>query len=567
MMEAAQVRVNIRGMMCSFCTQTIEKALQRKEGVQSCQVNLAHEEALIRYDPRHTDPPDLLRTLERLGYEVWEAGTTPAHRRRIEVRYGELPRLLVAGYVALIVAVSMVLMFALGLRSHAMELILLVVDAAMIFGAGWPILRMSFYALRNRILNQHVLLSYGALGGFAASILALFQPIESFAGLGAMLIFAHVLSGFASSKVKERASASVQRILGLQPLKARVLRDGAETEVLVEEVQPGDRLIVREGEKVPVDGRVLSGASSVDESLVTGESLPVPKQVGDAVIGGTVNQEGLLTVEAERVGDAMFLARVAAYVEEAKVMRPPIVLLADAVLRYYVPAVMLISLGAGVAWLVAGQPLTALFGALSVAVIGYPCALGLATPLALIRGTGLGAEQGVLFRRGVAFQRLPQVTAIAFDKTGTLTEGRLSVSDVLPAAGLLPVDVLRGAAMAEYGSHHPLARAVQKHAAEQGIVAEEPGRFVALPGLGVQAEHAGATLLVGNRRLLEQRGVSIADDEALARLEGEAKTLVYVARDGRFLGVLALQDRPRPEAGDVVRRLQRRGLRTVLITG
>jgi len=567
MTEVRQVRVQIRGMMCSFCTQTIEKGLRRTAGVESCRVNLAHEEALIRYDPARTGPPDLLRLLERLGYEVWEAGTTPAVRRRIEVRYGELPRLLVTGYVALVVAASMVLMTALGLRSRAMELMLLAVDAAMVFGAGWPILRMSYYALRNRILNQHVLLSYGALGGFAAGILALFRPVESFAGLGALLVFAHVLGGFASSKVKERASASVQRILGLQPRRARVLRDGAEQEVPVETVRPGDRVRVREGEKVPVDGRVVAGTSSVDEALVTGESLPVPKGVGDAVIGGSVNQEGVLTVAAERVGDASFLARVAAYVEEAKVLRPPIVLLADAVLRFYVPAVLLVSLGAGAAWLALGQPLGALFAALSVAVIGYPCALGLATPLALIRGTGLGAERGVLFRRGVAFQRLPQVTAVAFDKTGTLTEGRLTVSAVAPAPGGSAAEVVACAAAAEHGSRHPLARAVLEHAAEMGLAVPEPAAFEALPGLGVRAEIAGATLLVGNRRLLEREDVAIDGAAGPAAGEDGTGTLVYVARDGRYLGALTLRDRLRPEAADVVRRLRRRGLRPVLLTG
>ena len=561
-----RVQVKIRGMMCSFCTQTIEKAMRRKEGVDGCVVNLAHEEALITFDAERADKAGIIRTLEDLGYEAWESGTVRSGHRRVEVRYGELPRLLVTGYVALIVMISMITMFALGVRSLSMELMLLVVDAVMIFGAGRPILRMAWFAARQRILNQHVLLSYGALGGFAASILSLFYPLHSFAGLGAMLIFAHVLGGYASSKVKQRAGASVEKILALQPRNARLVVGGRETLVPVSQVRPGDLVRVRPGEKIPVDGRVTAGASTVDEALVTGESLPVSKDAGDRVIGATINQDGVLTIAAEQVGEEMFLARVAAFVEEAKVMRPPIVLLADRVLKYYVPGVTLISLAAGLGWLIVGGPVQAVFAALSVAVIGYPCALGLATPLALIRGTGLGAEQGVLFRRGTAFQCLPAVTAIALDKTGTLTRGRLAVSDAY-AYHVEREVMMRNAATAELSSQHPLARAVVDYAAAQGITAPEPESFSADPGKGVRAEARGSTILVGNRRFMEENRIAIPETVRLGQLQGEAKTLLYVAADGAFQGVLALQDQLRPEAAEVVRRLRRQGRRLLLVTG
>ncbi|MCZ6473351.1 MAG: heavy metal translocating P-type ATPase [SAR324 cluster bacterium] len=561
-----RLRVKVRGMMCSFCTQTIEKAMRRQQGVEACQVNLAHEEALISYDGEVVHKAQLLRELEELGYEAWEAGTERSGHRRIEVRYGELPRLLITAWVALVVMISMLLMFSLGLASRSMELMLLVVDGLMIFGAGWPILRMSFFAVKKRILNQHVLLSYGALGGFVAGILALFYPVQSFAGLGAMLIFAHVLGGFVSSKVKERAGASVEKILALQPRQARRVRNGKEVLVPVAELRPGDEVLVKPGEKIPVDGRVVRGASTVDEALVTGESLPVPKAEGDAVIGATVNQEGALTVIAERVGEEMFLARVAAFVEEAKVLRPPIVLLADRVLRYYVPAVTVVSLLAGAVWLIIGGVPQAIFAALSVAVIGYPCALGLATPLALIRGTGLGAEQGLLFRRGTAMQRLPAVDTVVFDKTGTLTQGRLAVSD-LYAYYVEREVVLRNAALAEQPSQHPLARAVLDYAQAQGIVPPEPERFSSVPGMGVRCGHEGADILVGNRRFMEENGVVLPETPRLTLLQEEPKTLLYVAEEGTFQGVLALHDQPRPEAAALVRRLHRQGLRTLLATG
>ncbi len=562
----SRLRVKVRGMMCSFCTQTISKGMRRRKGVTGVQVNLAHEEALISYRPEEVDKAGLIDALENLGFEAWEAGTQRKGHRRIEVRYGELPRLLVTGYVAAVVMSSMILMFSLGLESVSMDLMLLAVDTFMIFGVGWPILRMSAFAVRRGILNQHVLLSYGALGGYLASILALFYPVTSFAGLGAMLIFAHVLGGFASSKVKERASASVEKILALQPRQARVVARGEERLVPVHQVRPGDVVRIRPGEKVPVDGRIADGMSSLDESLVTGESLPVAKTRGEPVIGGTVNQEGVLTVTTERVGDDTFIARVAAFVEESKVMRPPIVLLADKVLMAYIPAVTLISLGSGLAWLLFATPLQALFAALSVAVIGYPCALGLATPLALIRGTGLGAEQGVLFRRGTAFQRLPQVSHIAFDKTGTLTLGRLSVDGVVALQGPREA-LLRNAGSAERNSQHPLARAVVDYVTGQGVALREPERFESVPGLGVLAVLDGETVLAGNRRFLEERGVSIPPHEKLQALQAEPKTLIYVAGGGSLQGVLALADQPRPEAAEVTRRLRRRGYRQHLLTG
>ena len=561
-----KVRIKVRGMMCSFCTQTIEKALRRKSGVTSCVVNLAHEEALVSYEEHQIDKEEIIQTLERLGYETWEAGREYSEHRDIEVKYGDLPRLVVTGYVALMVMISMLVMFALDRRSTSMEMILLVIDTVIIFGAGWPILKMSFYALRQGILNQHVLLSYGALGGYLASILSLFYPITSFAGLGVMLIFAHVLGGFASSKVKERASASVQKILALQPQKARRVTDEGEEMIPVSDVRKGDTVLVKPGEKIPVDGFILDGSSAVDESLVTGESVPVAKERGDKVLAATLNQEGALFIRTEQVGDETFLARIASFVEEAKVMKPPIVLLADKVLKYYVPIVIAISLGSGLFWLFLATPLQALFAALSVAVIGYPCALGLSTPLALIRGTGLGAEKGVLFRRGVAFQRLSNVTTVVFDKTGTLTQGKLTVTGLV-GLEVPESTVLQLAAVAERNSEHPLARAVLSYAGQKNVVPAQPDSFQAVPGQGVEARWDGKQIFVGNRSFLEKRGVNLIENPLFRTFQADGKTLLYVAADRRLQGVLALQDQLKQESADLVRRLTDQGMRVVLLTG
>lgn len=565
-----QVQIKVRGMMCSFCVQTIDKALRRLNGVERINVSLAHEEALVGYDPERVSAGQIVTTLTRLGYEAWRPGIDePSTHRSAEVRYGETPRLLLCAYVAGVVMLSMLLMFTLGIRSTSMDLILLVVDSAMIFGAGWPILTMSWYALRQGILNQHVLLTYGALGGYVASILALFFPITSFAGLGAMLIFAHVLSGYASSTVKQKASRAVERLLQLQPPVARVLRGETTVMVPVDQVEVGDLMLVKPGEKIPTDGVVRQGHSAIDEALVTGESMPVEKGVDDTVLGATLNTAGVLYVEATRVGSDTVLARIARFVEESKAMKPPIVLLADQVLKYYVPGVMLISGLSFVGWMLLSTPLNALFAALSVAVIGYPCALGLSTPLALMRGTGLGAERGVLIRSGVAFQRLKDVDTVLFDKTGTLTPGRPVVTDVV-AWEAEQSDFLHLAASVEALSEHPLAAAIVHYARSHDLKETLPVEdFIALPGRGVRARLHGDLVLVGTPQLLAAHAITLtlALQTQLDQLTAAGKTVVLVARAGRPLGLLALQDTPKPDAGALVDILHRQHLRVALMTG
>jgi Cu+-exporting ATPase len=485
------------------------------------------------------------------------------------VRYGETPRLLLCAYVAAVVMLSMLLMFILGIRSTAMDLVLLEVDSAMIFGAGWPILTMSWYALRQGILNQHVLLTYGALGGYVTSILALFFPITSFAGLGAMLIFAHVLSGYASSTVRHKASRAVERLLQLQPPVARVVRQGRTVLLPVDDVTVGDVMLIKPGEKIPTDGVVRRGHSAVDEALVTGESMPVEKDVGHTVLGATLNTAGVLYVEATQVGSDTMLARIARFVEESKAMKPPIVLLADQVLKHYVPGVMLISLLSFIGWMLLSTPLNALFAALSVAVIGYPCALGLSTPLALMRGTGLGAERGVLIRSGVAFQRLKDVDTVLFDKTGTLTPGRPVVTNVVAWEGI-EAELLHLAASVEVLSEHPLGAAIVQHGRAAGLADPIPVADVAaIPGQGIQARVEGELVLVGKPQFLATHGITLepAIQAQLAQLAAAGKTVVLVARANRPLGLVALQDTPKADAATLVKTLRRQGWSIAMMTG
>ncbi len=554
--------------MCSFCTQTIEKALKRRRGVESVRISLAHEEALIQYRDEVISKEDVIATLEALGYEVWEPGQVEKSHRASEVKYGETPRLILAAYVAANVMVSMILMFSLGLKSRSMDVILLVVDTFMIFGVGWPILKMSYFALRQRILNQHVLLSYGALGGYVASILAFFFPIVSFAGLGAMLIFAHVLSGFASSTVKQKASRAVRKLLQLQPPVARIIRKDGAVLIPVEGVKKGDTLLVKPGEKIPTDGVIIEGASSIDESLVTGESMPVDKSAGDEVVGATLNIQGALRIEATRVGEETFLSQIARFVEESKVMKPPIVLLADRVLKYYVPGVMLISLLSFFAWMLFSTPVNALFAALSVAVIGYPCALGLSTPLALMRGTGLGAERGILIRSGVAFQRLKDINTIVFDKTGTLTKGSPRVTDIY-AEGHKEEELLRIAASAEADSEHPLGEAIVAEAKVRGIPLTAVKDFTALTGRGLKARLNGKAIHVGKLSYFEEEGIIPGDGlkEQAAAFARDGKTVVAAALDRNPLGLIALQDTSKESTLPAIKTLQDQGYRVVMLSG
>lgn len=585
-----KARYKIKGMMCSFCTQTITKAALKVPGVQRASVNLSHEEALIEFDEQRVTSPQIRDAIADMGYRVWDAkeyATAVEADPGISERFSQLPRLLVSAYVAAIVIITMPTMFFgrlagwLPPRNPAMDAVLLVVDTAMIFGVGWPILRMAFLAVRRGILNQHVLLVAGALGGWTASILALLIPaVPSFGGLGAMLIFAHVLGGYFRARVQARASQAVQLILDLEPVSARrVHPDGREEPVTPDQLQVGDRVLVRPGEKVPVDGLILEGQAALDESFVTGESMPVDKGPQETVIGGSLNTNGRLVVQVSKPLEESFLRQVANYVEESKAMKPPIVLLADKALAYYVPGVMIIAAAAFVAWLAAiplnlprSGLLTATLAGLSVLVIGYPCALGLATPLALMRGTGLGAERGVLFRGGDSFERLRQVDVVVMDKTGTLTRGKPRVTDVTPIdPSLDSTELLRLAAAAESGSEHPLAQAVVQAATSAGTTVAPPDDFEAFPGRGVRARTAGRTLLVGNRGFLTDRVVAIDStvQQTLETLEHGGKTAILVADESsrRVLGIVALADTPRPEARDAIADLKRLGLTPVMLTG
>ncbi len=581
------LQLKIGGMSCSFCSAAIERALGRLRGVEEVHVSLAHEEALVRFRPELVDEGRIVRVLRQLGYVLRDPAKTRPFEEDAALRRRELADLLQASAFAAAFVLAMGAMWLDLWRMQDWHAWLAWAAAShVLFWNGRRILKMAWGAILRRITNQHLLLAVGALGGYVGGLLGTplptldwyglvgFPPVDFF-GVVVFLTTYHLLSGYVALWVRARASESVRRLLALQPDVAVVVRDGRELEIPVQEVRAGDHIRVRPGARVAVDGRVLEGRAAVDQSFVTGEPLPVEKGPGDEVIGGSIATDGTLLVQALRVGTESFLHQVARHVEEAKAMKPGIVALVDRVLRWYVPAVLTVALAALIFWsllapllgLVLPWPV-AFYAAVTVLVMGYPCALGMATPLALVRGGGMAAERGILVRSGEAFQLLRSLTHVAFDKTGTLTRGQPRLVAAVPRGDLSRERLLQLAASAERHSEHPLARALLAAAREEGLELAEPETFEAVAGRGVRARLGGREITVGSEALLRDAGIDctpVAD--ALRRERERARTTILVAADGKLLGHLAFADTLEPDAIAAIAELRARGLRTLLLTG
>jgi heavy metal translocating P-type ATPase len=591
-------------------------------------VSLTHEQALVEYDPAIAHPEQFLQTLRDIGYTI----SDPRKLRPFEEDERDLvrearrfvlavalsiaaipiiadPRLGWIAFLPALVCISLGAFVFLVLRSTglwiaiastggmwatALALLYLnlqgyLVDAApwltgalaliLVFGVGRHILYMAVQALRRGIFNQHVLLEIGAFAGIAGGIIGLVlnqpgYPTAPFFAVAVMVGTYHIFSEWLSLIVKTRSSQAVKRLLDLQPATARVLRDGKEIELPIEEVGIGDVARVRPGERIPADGTVVSGHSGVDQSLVTGESVPIEKGAGDSVIGGSINGTGALLVKVEAIGEGSFLSQVIHHVEDARALKPGILHLVDRVLLVYTPSVLAIAALAVIGWLIGpwlagghADVERAVFAGLSVLVIGYPCAVGISAPLSIVRGTGQAAERGILMRTGEAFQGFRLVTQIVLDKTGTLTEGRPVVRE-LEAVNADDRELLALAAAAEASSEHPLAQAVIEAAFERGITPPDVDSFEALPGRGVVAWIGGREVLVGNPRFLAERGVDLGKLRArFEGLEAAGRTVIGLGQDGRALGSIALGDTLRPEAAQAVAALRGAALKTILVTG
>jgi Cu+-exporting ATPase len=626
--DRRKIRARIGGLHCSLCTGTIEKALGRLPGVEKVAVSLTHEQALVEYDPAVARPEQLLQTLRDIGYTISDPRKLRAfeEEERDLVREGRrfvvavalsvaaipiiadpavgwigfLPALVclsLGGFVFLVLRSSglwVAVTAAAGLTVMALTLLYLnlqgyLTDAApwltgalaltLVFGVGRHILDMAVQALRRGILNQHVLLEIGAFAGMAGGFIGLVldrpgYPTAAFFAVSVMVGTYHIFSEWLSLIVKTRSSQAVKRLLDLQPETARVVRSGREVELPIEQVQVGELVRIRPGERVPVDGTVISGHSSVDQSLVTGEAVPVEKAEGAWVIGGSINGIGTLLVRITAVGEGSFLHQVIRQVEDARALKPGILHLVDRVLRVYTPTVLAIAALAVIGWIAGSWFGTghvdierAVFAGLSVLVMGYPCAVGISAPLSIVRGAGHAAERGILMRTGEAFQGFRLVKQIVLDKTGTLTEGRPAVREIETVNGT-EQELLAIAAAAEASSEHPLAQAVIKAAFEHGTTPPDVASFEALPGKGVAARIGGREVLVGSPHFLASRGVDLSGLHVrIEALEDAGRTVIAVARDGQALGIVALGDTLRPDAVSAVAVLCEAGLKTILVTG
>lgn len=576
--ESAKLQLKVGGMHCSLCTESIHKGLSRLEGIEDAQVSIAHEEALIRYDPARIGEYEIRETLADLGYTARDPDAAEIFaEEEEELAVARRKALLSGGLLAAASAIMGAMLVAgestlLAAAMGALSLFLFLGPARFI------IFRNGFQSVRRGILNQDVLVSAAATGGLIGGIVGLFVPAFPSGGFFGATVFVlsfHLIGGYASVLVHVRASQSVRKLLDLEPPTARRMEDGREEEVPLEELAVDDLVRVRPGERVPVDGVVEEGASAVDESLVTGESVPRDKLESDAVIGGSLNQAGAFVMRVSRVGEETFLRSVARQVAEARALKPGILRLVDRVLLFFVPAVFGASalgflLWTAGGWLWAGQPdfLRAGFAALGVLVMGYPCALGMATPLAIIRGSGEAAERGFLMRSGEAFHVFKDVKKVVLDKTGTITRGEPSVAEVVALDGYDEDASLSLAAAAEGSSEHPLARAVVEAAEERSLEIPAARGFETTPGKGVRAEVEGRSLAVGSPRFIEGEGVDLSPvRERIEDLQRAGNTVVVLAVDGDAAALIALADRIKDDARETIESLKEAGLSPVMLTG
>ncbi len=566
----------VGGMTCASCVARVEEALSSVPGVISASVNLASEKATVEYLDG-TEPADMRRAVKDAGYELGPEAqaledVTTAARREIRVVRN---RFIVA---AILAASIMVLGFAPSFVGK--PYLLWVLATPVQFWAGWRFYRGAWGALKHKTSDMNTLIAVGtsvayfysmivviAPGIFATGVLVLHLYFDTSAAIIALIL----LGRFLEARARGQTSEAIKKLIRMQPKTALVIREGQQREIPVEEVQVGDLILVRPGEKVPVDGMVRQGYSSIDESMITGESIPVEKKVGDEVIGATINKTGSLEIEASKVGKDTTLAHIIRMVEEAQGSKAPIQRLVDVIASYFVPAVIGIAIVTFVIWYFVGPPpvLTlALLNLVAVLVIACPCALGLATPTAIMVGTGKGAEHGVLIRNGEALERAHRINSALLDKTGTLTRGEPMVTDVVAAPTSSPEEILRLAASAEHSSEHPLGEAVVKAALDKKLELSPSSDFSAIPGQGIEALVEGKRLLLGNRKLMDERGFSLNGlGQKTADLLGEGKTVMFVGWDSQVAGIIALADTLKPGAKEAVRTLRRMGIEPAMLTG
>ncbi len=609
----SHIVLDLEGMTCASCAMRIEKGLNKVSGVRAASVNLATEQATVSYDPAQTNLEQMVQKVEAVGYKatpqiasrpetmpVGNAGVAsgipvmPASglfqqdeqskRKAAEIIHKR--NLLILGIV-LSLPVVILNMFFMN-RFPGENYLLLALTTPVWAIVGWEFHRGAIKTLRHASANMDTLISIGSTAAYVMSVVATFFPgivgRITFYDTTVLIVTLIFLGKYLEARAKGQTNDAIKKLIGLQARTAHVIRAGQEVELPIEQVQAGDELVVRPGEKIPADGVVLSGLSSVDESMITGESIPVEKAEGESLIGATINQRGLLRMQATKVGADTVLASIIRMVEQAQGSKAPIQRLADIISSIFVPVVLVIAALTFIAWAIIGNAtgagaagmaaagnswIVAIVAAVAVLVVACPCALGLATPTAIMVGTGKGAEQGILIKGGESLERIHAVRAVLLDKTGTITKGKPELTDVIPVGDWQADEMLRLVAGAEQGSEHPLASAIVEGAKARGLtLSASLEDFTSITGRGLEATVEGHRVLVGTRRLLSERALAFDTlEEQLTAVEQAGKTTMLVAIDGEVAGLVAVADTVKVGSAEAVRQLQAQGLAVWMITG
>ena len=570
----SEVTLGLLGMTCVNCAQAIEEALRGVEGVLSANVNFATEKAVVRYNSGATSVAMLKKAVSDAGYESVSTDDLSEDGER-EAREQASRRLKLLLLFSFSLAIpTFILSMTSPLRESTNNFVLLALATPVQLFVGWQFYVGTYRAFRNRRANMDTLVALGTSAAYMYSVLVISLP-QSFDGHvyfdTAVLIISIVLLGrYLEARAKGKTSDAIKKLVGLQAKTAKVFQDGVEVELPVEEVSIGDVVVVRPGEKVPVDGVVIEGTSAVDESMLSGESIPVEKKEGDQVVGATINRSGFFKFRATRVGKDMVLAQIVRLVEQAQGSKAPIQRLADSVSGIFVPAVVGVAVLTFLLWyFVGGEPSAfALTAFISVLVIACPCALGLATPTAIMVGTGKGAQMGILVKSAEALERAYRIRTVVFDKTGTLTLGKPAVTDVIGLNGFDQGDILRLAATAERGSEHPLGQAIVQAGEETDSSLGYPEKFESLSGRGVLVTIEGKEVLLGNHALMDERGVDVRScEEEMRALEVDGKTVMLMSVEGELAGLIAVADTVKENSAEAIQQLHQMGIDTVMITG
>lgn len=582
--------LKITGMTCAACSARVEKSLKKLEGVAEAGVNLAAEKASIKFDNKKINPEEIISAVEEIGYGAVPLESVNAEQERLRkqneikvLRIKVIISILFSAplfYIAMAPMISQNLPFPALLNMnnfplrYAISEFLLCIPVVI---AGYKFYTVGFKNLFQKSPNMDSLIAIGTSAAFIYSLYSTYliasgdltQVHHLYFESTAIIISLVLLGKLLEANSKGKTGEAIKKLMGLAPKTATVIRNGSELEIPIDDVIVGDIIIVKPGYKIPVDGEIIEGYTSVDESMLTGESIPVEKKAGDHVTGASINKNGFIKFKATKVGKDTVLSQIIKLVEEAQGSKAPIAKLADVVSGKFVPIVLIIALLSGIAWLLAGKgTVFSLTIFIAVLVIACPCALGLATPTAIMVGTGKGAENGVLFKNGEALEVTHKIDVAVFDKTGTITEGTPKVTDIIPTSIIDENNLLKIAASAEKGSEHPLGEAIVKRAAELNIKLSDPKDFEALPGLGIKTVIDEKTVLLGNKKLMEQEGVNLKDfEDKQASLADEGKTPMYISIDDDLGGIIAVADTVKPSSRAAIEKLHKMGIKTAMITG